>query len=186
MSIEAGSLVFHPSFSIIWDFWPLLAGLATLLGAAWAGSQLIEKHIFPRLKSTKLKKLYSMIEAWHDEIDQNLDRGLNLDLLANREKKIAEFIKKNGLSNHELIFSEKFRRKFLKDCGIKQELLTDKDLFAKYSRFKTDNIYIDLFWTFLIASFYKFRQKYLNGENANFADVEMPLKMLRMYLNIKE
>jgi hypothetical protein len=172
----------------------LSLSLVTALPIIWAGIQIYEKLILPKLTVTKLKKLYYMIEDWYDEIDVNFDKVLNndqlfnKDLLFNKEKKIDAYIRDSGLKNHQLQFTLQFKGKFLKFCGIKQELRDNNELFSKYSRFRVDDPYVDLFWNTIRANFYKNYHLWKDNEdaNANNGDFEMPIKLLKMYLNIKE
>lgn len=70
-------------------------------------------------KKGKLRNLYLLIEEWFDEIDTTLEKGIDISILQNKEKKIYDYISDHKLSNIKLNFSESFRRKFLKFCGIK-------------------------------------------------------------------
>jgi len=128
-----------------------------------------------------------MLKEWFDEIDIHLSEGLNLDLLNNKENKIRSFVNDSHLNHYKMQLSEKFRYNFLKFCGIKNELRNDKDLFFKYSRCPPDGMYVDTFCNLLFSSFYEFYSKYKRNDKAtNFADVEMRMKFLKMYLYVKE
>lgn len=163
-----------------------IAILASILGVVWTASQIYEKLIYPRLRIAKLRKLYYMIEAWQDEIDISFERALNVDSLFNKEKKIDAYIRDSGLKNQQLKFTRQFKGKFLKFCGIKQELRGNNELFYKYSRFRVDDPYVDLFWHTVVANFYKnyYLWKDNEDESANNGDFEMPIKLLKMYLKI--
>ncbi|MBA7510619.1 hypothetical protein ES705_02605 [subsurface metagenome] len=142
--------------------------------------------ISPRLKRNKLKRLYELIQNWYDEINQNLEKGLNLSLLNNKENKITQFIEDNGLGDYQLKFSKSFRKKFLKFCGIKKELQANEELFTKYSRCLADRMYLTVFWNSLVGAFYIFHREYSSQSGkAYFADISMRLKVLKMYLGIK-
>ena len=124
-----------------------------------------------------------MIEEWFDELDCNLENNLNISALNNKEKKIHEFIDTH-LSNYQIKPKRKMIQKWNKKMGIKTELQKSPDIFQKFSRVPVTGIYLDMFFTMLIANFYKFHGAYKSGnkEECNFADVEMPVKFLRFYL----
>ncbi len=149
--------------------------------------EFIKKIIIPKFRKSKLKKLYQMLKEWFDEIDIHLNNGLNLDLLNNKENKIRSFINDSHLNHYKIQLSEKFRYEFLKFCGIKKELRNDKELFFKYARCPADGIFIDIFCNLQFNSFYVFYSNYKRNDKAtNFTDVEMRMKFLKMYLDVKE
>lgn len=161
--------------------------LFTFIGCIYGFCRFWTKIISPRTQKSRLKKLYNLIEDWFDTIDINLEEKINISLLNNKENKIGSYIEDNKLSTHKLKFSKRFRKKFLKFCGIKKFLRNNKELFTKYSRCPADEIYLDIFWNCLVADFYKFYGKYSEkSENANFADIDMKIKVLKMYLGIKQ
>lgn len=164
----------------------VIAAICTILGGMWLLCKIYAKLISPRLLRNRLKKLYSLIQDWYDEIDQNLEKGLNLSLLNNKENKITQFIEDNGLGDYQLKFSKSFRKKFLKFCGIKKELQANEELFTQYSRCLADRIYLTVFWNSLVGALYIFHREYSSQSGkANFADISMRLKVLKMYLGIK-
>lgn len=139
-----------------------------------------------KTKITKIKKLYFLIQDWFDEIDINLNKNLSFDLLNNKENKIRQFIEDNKLKNTRLKISKKIRSKFLKYCGIKEELLDNIELFKKYSRSNSDFLYIDEFFYSLIGAFLKFHNNYKNAKpETNFADIEMKIKFFKMLIGLK-
>ncbi len=147
---------------------------------------IIKEWITKKTKLNKLKNVYFMLEEWFDEIDVNLDKELNLDLLNNKEKKIIEYIRVKKLDKYNPIIKDKHRSKFLKYCGIKDKLLLDREMFIKYSRWELKTFDISIFCNLLFANFYKFYREYKNkNSETNFADVEMPIKFLKIYLDIK-
>lgn len=142
-----------------------------------------DKLVKPHLKSTKQKELYRMIKQWFDEIDQNLNIGLNMDKLGNYEKNIDEYIKDKKLDKR-IRCSKTFIKKYLREIGIKKECQDDYQLFNKYTRNAKDD-YLDGYWTRIKANFYKFHANYTNGTTGiNFADVEMPIKFLKFYWRV--
>jgi hypothetical protein len=91
------------------------------------------------------------------------------------------------LTEYQLKFTPTFRSRFLRMCGIRREFHHDTALFEKYSRMRTDQIDLLSYWMLLVGAFYQFRRKYQGAEaDTNYGDVEMRLKLLRMYFNIKE
>jgi hypothetical protein len=85
-----------------------------------------------------------------------------------------------------MVFPVEFRREFLKFCGIKEELRNNPGIFEEYSRCPAGGLYVSMFWGFLERAFYDFKNKYdQNDPNANFADVEMRVKLLKMYAKVK-
>ena len=164
----------------------IVAAVCTILGGIWLLYKIYAKLISPRLLRNRLRKLYSLIQDWFDEIDQNLEKELNLSLLNNKENKITQFIEDNGLSDYQLKFSKSFRKKFLKFCGIKKELQANEELFSEYSRCLADRMYLTVFWNSLVGAFYNFYREYTSQSGkAYFADISMRLKVLKMYLGIK-
>ena len=160
-------------------------GLA-VIGGLWILYQIYEKIISPRLTKSKLKKLYFFIEDWLDEIEMNLDKGIDLEKLGLKEKKIDEFIRDN-FKYHKLKFTKQLRKKFLKDCGIKKDSLASKELFERFSRCPSGIMYIEHYWIQLWKIFYKFHGNYKNQNGEiNFAEVTMQLRVLKIYLGIKK
>ena len=106
--------------------------------------------------------------------------------LNNKENKIRSFIHDNGLEYYKMNFSENFRKQFLQYCGIKEELQDKQEIFERYSRCPADGLYLSLFWDLLVATFHEFRNKYdHNDPETNFANIEMRVKLLKMYTGFK-
>ncbi|MDD3627860.1 MAG: hypothetical protein PHV06_11155 [bacterium] len=147
---------------------------------------IIKEWITKKTKFNKFKNVYFMLSEWLDEIDINLDKELNLDLLNNREKKIREYIYSNKLTNYFPKIKDKHRVEFLKYCGIKNELLLNKELFSKYSHWEFDFLNIEIFCNLIFAEFQKFYREYKNqSPETSFANLEMLMKFLKIYLKIK-
>lgn len=139
-----------------------------------------------RTKKVKIRKFYSLLQNWFDEIDLNLNNNLNLDLLNNKEEKIRQYIEDNKLKNVRLKIKKRDRIKFLKYCGVKKELQEDRKIFSKYSRFDSYFIYIDLIVNSIVGDFIRFYRSYTNAEPySNWADIEMKLKFLRILVGEK-
>jgi len=136
-------------------------------------------------KKGKLRNLYFLIEKWFDEIDTTLEKGIDKSILQNKERKIYDYITDHNLNKIKLSFSESFRRKFLKFCGIEAGASSNIHLFEKYSRCHHGGMFVDMFWASLMGSFYQFYKGYREGKNYNYADIEMRIKCLKMYLKIK-
>ena len=163
-----------------------IAALSLILGFFWSLHKIYTQFLKPKRKKIKYHKLYELIEDWLDEIDKNLEAGLNYSLLNNKETKIRQYLIDNKINYSKLRFDKSFRRNFLKFCGIKKALQDDKDLFMKYSRQTIDWTYLEDYINFLFGAFYTFSSNYdsKNGE-ANFAEVEMRVKLLKLYWNYK-
>ena len=175
-------------FETNFDFFLKILGIISLsLGIFWGIYRFYTEFIISKTKRHKYHKLYQLIENWFDEIDKNLERDLNFSKLNNMEKKIRLYITDNKLLQSKLKFTKKFRIKFLGSCGIKKELSYNKELFCKYGRCPYNWIFLDIYINQLISSFYIFLNNYKSKNvNTNFAEVEMRIKLLRMYWKIKE
>ena len=161
----------------------VIAVLVTVVGGAYG---FWKKFIVPKLTIQKLRRLYALVEDWFDTIDQSNISDVDIFLLNNKGNKIRSFIKDNGLEYHKMVFPSEFRGKFLKFCGIKEELRDNAEMFEKYSRCPAAGLYVSMFWGFLERAFYDFKNKYDQKDpEANFADVEMRIKLLRMYTRVK-
>ena len=167
------------------DIFEIIGKISTVIGIVWGIYQINKYLIAPKLQRTKIIKFYSLIKDWYNEIDTNLD-NLNMNLIYNKENFINEYIKDNRLEDYKIIFSKKIRRNFLKEVGFVKEKQDDVILFAQYSRFKTHTIFLSTFWGILQGNFYRFYNNYKkSASETNFADVEMPIKLFKLYFNIK-
>jgi hypothetical protein len=152
----------------------LVAGLITIVSGC---SGLWKKTVTPKLISSKLKKLYALVEDWFNEIDRSNITELSMTLLNNKE---------NNLKNYRLNFSLDFRKRFLRFCGIKKELQDSEEFFEKYSRCPAEGIDIWTFWHSLLGDFYEFKRLYEQKDpKTNFANVEMRIKLLKKYVGYK-
>jgi len=158
----------------------LIVSLFTIIGSLYGFYRIIVK---PKMTKTKLNNLLKMIINWFDELDCNLEKELNLSVLNNKENKIRDFID-NYLSKYKIKPKKKMIVKWNKRMGIKTELQNSADIFKKYSRIPVSGIYIPEFFTMLVANFYKFHGAYENNnkQECNFADIEMPVKFLKFYV----
>jgi hypothetical protein len=161
----------------------IIAVLITVVGGAYG---FWKKFIVPKLTIQKLRMLYALVEDWFDTVDQSNISEANIFLLNNKGNKIRSFIKDNGLEYYKMVFPTEFRREFLKFCGIKEELRNNPEIFEEYSRCPAGGLYVSMFWGFLERAFYDFKNKYdLKDPETNFANVEMRVKLLKMYARIK-
>lgn len=165
----------------------LIEGIAAVLGIlGLSGWGVWGKFIKPRLRSQYLKRLYAMIEEWFDEIDKSSITDLSTSALNNRENKIRSFIRDRHLEHVYMDFPDSFRRKFLKFCGIKEELCSDPALFQEYSRCPVKGLTIGDFWELLVRDFLIFRRSHASADpKTNFANVEMRVKLLEMFTRSK-
>ena len=144
---------------------------------------LYEKLVKPKLRKTKHHHLYGLIKKWFDEIDQNLDSGLNMDKLNNYEKDISDFIRDNKL-DVPIRCSKAFIDNYLKHMGIKKELRSDIKLFNNYSR-NAQGTFLYMYWIQILSNFSNFHTKYSNGEkDINFSNIEEPVKFLKRYFKV--
>jgi len=158
----------------------LITSLFAIVGGLFGFYKIFIK---PKRIKTKLFELLKMTEEWFDELDSNLERNLNTALLNNKENKIREYIETH-LKTYKIKPKKKLIRKWNKKMGIKAELQRSSDIFQKYSHIPVSGIYIDMFFRMIVSNFYKFHSAY-NSENkqeCNFADIEMPVKFLKFYV----
>ena len=164
----------------------LLGTIAVLITIAGGVYGFYKKFIFPKLVTQKFKRFYNLVEDWFDTVDQSNTSEANIFLLNNKGNKIRTFIKDNRLEYYKMVFPAEFRREFLKFCGIKEELRNNPEIFEEYSRCPAGGLYVSMFWGFLEQAFYDFKNKYdLKDPETNFADVEMRVKLLKMYARVK-
>ena len=159
-----------------------VVGFITIIYFAYKG---LKKFVLQRLKKSKIKRLYFLINDWFNEIDVHID-DLNLNSIHNKENKISDYIDQS--LKYTIIKIRLIDRvKFLKYCGIKKELRNNKRLFERYSRINSDKLFISNIWYLIMGNFYNFYRNYNSNSNiSNFADVEMPIKFLKQYLKIKK
>jgi hypothetical protein len=163
-----------------------IGAFSLILGFFWSLHKVYIHFIKPKRKLSKYHKLYELIEDWFDEIDKNLEMGLNYPLLNNKENKIRQYITDNSIKDDKIKFHKRFKKKFLKLCGIKKTLRNNNELFIKYSRQPIDWTYLENYINTLLGAFYTFSSNYnAKNENANFAEVEMRVKLLKLYWGYK-
>jgi hypothetical protein len=160
---------------------------SAIVGVLVGGQQLWSKVVNPRRRATKLKRLFTLIEEWFNEIDTRLEHGMDLPKLYSLEGRVERYIKDHQLADYRLHFTPKFRSRFLRFCGIRKEFHHDRALFQRYARISTDSIDLLSYWMLLVGAFSQFHRNYTIGSTeTNFADVEMRIKVLRMYLRTRE
>lgn len=165
------------------DILSTLAILFTLIGGTYG---FWKKVISPRLLKNRLRRFYVLVEDWFDEIDRSAITDVSMTVLNNKQNKIQDFIKDHRLKNIKMNFSEDLRKRFLEFCGLKDEFQRDKELFEKYSRYSVDGISIVSFWDSLVGAFYAFKDGYEHADlKANYANIEMRVKLLKMYTGCK-
>ena len=164
----------------------LIVLASAIIGAAVGGQQFWTRIVAPRTRAHKLKGAFALIQQWFDQIDTSLEHGVDLPRLHNLEARIDRYIVDQGLARHQLKFSPAVRRRFLQACGLREEFYS-AELFEKYSRYPASGVDLQTFWQLLAGAFSGFHGAYVSGRpGANFADVEMRVKVLRLYLNVRQ
>ena len=162
--------------------WVGVFGFVGALAALAALVTFYKTTIEPRRTKSKLRHLFALIEDWFDEIDRDLEQGLSIALLNNKENKFRHYIEDSALSRYTMTFSPTFKREYLKSCGIKHELSGSDALFEEYSRCPSNGISLTSFVNCLVGAFYTFHKEYKAGKG-NYADFEMGVKFFRYYVN---
>jgi hypothetical protein len=160
-----------------------IVALFTIMGGLYGAYTRI---IRPHLLKTKMQKFNQLITDWFDEIDCNLEAGINLASINNKENKILYYIK-NRLSSYWIRPSKRIIRKWNQNMGFKREYWDSQEMFQKFSRIPAVGIALDSFFNLLVGNFLEFHADYSakNKQESNFADIEMPVKFLRFYLKEK-
>jgi len=156
-----------------------IASLFAVTGGIWAA---YIKLVRPKRTKMKLEVLLAMIQQWFDEIDCNLENGLNLSKLSNMENKFTNYIRDN-LKGYEIKPDIRIIRKWNKQMGFKEMLLDDTNLFEQYSRLPPSGMYLDIYIHKIIGNFLSFYKDYQGkSERFSYAEVEMPIKFLKLYV----
>lgn len=159
--------------------WPTLG---VVLGIIVAVITIYEKIIKPHTLKTKLMKLDGMIGEWFDEIDCNLEKGLNIASLNNKEEKISDYIR-DELPRHRIKPDKLMIRQWNKMMGHKTEFQDSPELFQKYSRLPADGMYLDMYANTIFGNFYRFHNLYqTESDGCNYAEIQMPVKFLKFYV----
>lgn len=155
--------------------------------AAVAGVHKLWVHLLaPLTQRYKLKGAFALIQQWFDQIDTSLEHEIDLPRLHNLEARIDRYLTDQGIGQYQLKFTPAFQGRFLQHCGIRKEFHTP-ETFEKYARYPAGGIDLQSFWQLLEGAFSGFHAAYAAGRpGANFSDVEMRVKVLRMYLNVRE
>jgi len=164
----------------MWEWSGRIAALFAVVAGLWS---VYKRFIQPKRLKTKLKKFTEMVTEWFDEIDCNLDAGLNLAALNNKENKIREFIKDN-LPSYWIRPSKEMIRKWNREMGFKKEYWDSQEKFQEYSRVPLKGMPLEFFFNMLVREFMIFKAHYppkQNGE-CNFAEIEMRVKFFKFYL----
>jgi len=167
----------------MWEWLGRFAALFAVIGGLWG---VYTKFIKPKRLKIKLRKFTKMATEWFDEIDCNLEVGLNLAVLNNKENKIHEFIKDN-LPSYWIRPSKEMIRKWNKEMGFKKEYWDCQEKFQEYSRVPSKGMPLESFFNMLVGKFQRFKAHYPPKQTGkcNFAEIEMPIKFLKFYLKEK-
>ena len=164
------------------DIITLIGLTVTILGGIVAVITIYQKCIKPRRTQTKLRKFFGLIERWFDTIDCHLETGLNMAQLQNMENKINDYLERH-LKNHQIKFTQAMIRSWNKKIGLKTELLNSEEQFAQYSRMTCNPMPLWSYVNMLFGNFNNFQRLYREqSKDCNYAEVEMPVKFLRFYV----
>jgi hypothetical protein len=164
----------------------LITFIGVLVGLVIGLHQLWVHILAPRTKRYKLNVAYDLIQQWFDLIDTSLESGVDQSRLQNLEARIDRYIEDHSLSYYQLKFTLAFQHRFLMYCGIRPEFHSP-EMFEKYARAPVSGIDLQSYWRLLVSAFSTFHRKYGAEESgANFSDIEMRVKLLRIYLGVKE
>jgi hypothetical protein len=163
--------------------WEAIVKLGIFLALLLSLEKLFAKLIKPRLFRTKMEIFVQMVTDWFDYIDRNLERGLNLAEINNREEKIHEFIREK-LVGYRIKPSKKIINKWNRRMGLKEDYWNSVEIFQKYSRISANGISIEMFFNMLVGNFMKFYAQYRHkqAQATNFADVRMSIQFLKFCL----
>lgn len=196
----------------IWYYFLLIGGLIGIIAAyIGIGEYLIRFINWVFMQNKHEDKICKKILEWFAYIDINLtEQGVNLEELSLIEKEIDFLFKVKQGSISVLKFSNKFIDRYLEFVGLAKKYRT-KQMFLHYSHIKHANLdlILDLtasikkskvtpfqlpletFWGILRGNFHTFHRQYIcEGDNISeeqkltFADIEMPIKLLRIYYKI--
>lgn len=163
----------------MWEWLRKLAVLFAVMGGLYG---FYWRFIKPRLLKAKLRKLTDMITDWYDEIDCNLEAGLNMAALNNRENKIREYIEGN-LQTYWIKPSPVIIQKWNQTMGLEEKYWNSTELFQEKSRVPPEGLPVDMFFQMLVANFLSFHSLYSSNQaECNFAEVEMPIKFLKFFM----
>lgn len=151
------------------------------------------------------KEAYNLIKKWYVYVERHQNNA-DQNELNHFESEVDAFFKQDRNRNLTLAFDRKFRRSFLKEMGIKKELLDSPELFLKYSRLDKENVPLVLklhessshrpvtfkrfpfqvYWHLMMANFriyYGQSQRGWEGESEDkkrfWGDIEMPFRIIR-------
>lgn len=141
------------------------------------------QHVLgPRRKATKLRRLYTLVEEWHDYVDRNLEAGINHSHLNSLEQKVSTYIKDQRLGRILIKYDDAFRRQYLADIGVREGFRDDVTLFRRYSRAHTDAVDIATWWMLLAGSAWRFLGNYARkAPETNWADIQAQVRVLKQF-----
>jgi hypothetical protein len=85
------------------EIFKILANISLILAVIF-GAYKIYIYFFRicSKKRKKLSRLFYLIQDWFNEIDKNLESGINLSILNNKENSITSFIEENHLNKYKI------------------------------------------------------------------------------------
>ena len=157
---------------------------------AVAGVPLVVQQMWLRLirpwrQQTKLQRAYALMQEWFDEIDRTLEQGVDERRLARREGEVDAYLQDPLVARYPMRFSRRFRREFLQGVDLPDEVLDSEVLFEKYTRAHVGGTDLGTWWSMTQGAFYGLYAEYLRrGPDANWADVQMRVRLLKEFLHI--
>jgi hypothetical protein len=137
------------------------------------------KYFWNSRKKQRAIKGFKLIKAWYDYIDANLN-DLNMDMINNLESEVDLFF--SSLKNKKLTlrFDKRFRRRIVREIGLKKEFWNSPEEFRIYARLNREYIPLiiklkeasskkkvkltkfpfDLYWGIIKGNFYKFHEQF--------------------------
>ncbi|MCG2761492.1 MAG: hypothetical protein L6407_09820 [Candidatus Delongbacteria bacterium] len=143
------------------------------------------KFIKPHFLKSKLIRFYFLVQEWFDYIDKSDIENIKVFELNNIENKVSDYIKDHKIKDHFMKFSMRYKKIFLKSFSYDKNDIDEE--FKRYSRLPADGIHVEILWNLLVGAFSSYSSAYKSGSKKfNYADIEMRVKALKMYLGIKQ
>jgi hypothetical protein len=173
-----------------------------------AGEYIIRLFKIIFKKEKYCKQISTKILDWFNFIDKNLtDHGINIEEVNSLEKEVDFLFKMHNCNKVVMNFNIKFIKNYLKYCGLQSKYRT-KEQFLKYAhirhekldlilalssnhhkkKFSQFNILFVDYWLIIRGNFHIYYSQYIKNyqdipedKQLTIADIEMPVKVIRMY-----